>query len=38
MTAIYKRELRSYFNSMLGYVFAAAVTLVLGLFLSLIHI
>ncbi|MBR6950132.1 MAG: ABC transporter permease [Oscillospiraceae bacterium] len=38
MTAIYKRELRSYFNSMLGYVFAAAVTLVLGLFFTIYNL
>ena len=38
MTAIYKRELRSYFNSMIGYVFAAAVTLVIGLFFTIYNL
>lgn len=32
MTAIYKRELRSYFNSMIGYVFVAVVAAFIGIF------
>lgn len=32
MKAIYKRELRSYFNSMVGYVFVAALTFFVGIF------
>lgn len=32
MIAIYKRELRSYFNSMIGYVFIAVVTAFIGIF------
>lgn len=38
MTAVYKRELRSYFNSMIGYVFVAAVTLVIGLFFTVYNL
>ncbi|MGE4486135.1 MAG: ABC transporter permease [Oscillospiraceae bacterium] len=34
MTAVYKRELRSYFSSMIGYVFIAAMTVFVGLFFS----
>ena len=32
MYAIYKRELNSYFNSMIGYIFVAAVTFFVGLY------
>lgn len=32
MSAIYKRELRSYFNSMIGYVYVAAVVFFIGLY------
>ena len=38
MTAVYKRELRSYFNSMIGYVFVAAVMLVIGLYFTLYNL
>ena len=38
MTAVYKRELRSYFNSMIGYIFVAAVTLVIGLFFTIYNL
>ena len=38
MTAVYKRELRSYFNSMIGYVFVAAVTLVIGVFFTVYNL
>lgn len=31
MTAIYKRELSSYFNSMIGYVFVAVLILICSL-------
>mgnify|MGYP000361576627 CR=1 FL=1 len=32
MTAIYKRELSSYFNSMIGYVFVAVLIFFTGLY------
>ena len=32
MTAIYKRELKSYFDSMIGYVFIAFVTAFTGIY------
>ena len=38
MTAVYKRELRSYFNSMIGYVYVAAVMLVIGLYFTLYNL
>lgn len=38
MTAVYKRELRSYFNSMIGYVFIAAVTAVIGIYFMLLNL
>ena len=38
MTAVYKRELRSYFNSMIGYVFVAAVILVIGIFFTVYNL
>lgn len=34
MSAIYKRELRSYFNSMTGWVFAAALTVFVGIYFT----
>ena len=38
MTAIYKREFRSYFNSMIGYVFVAAVMAVIGIYFMLLNL
>lgn len=38
MTAIYKREFRSYFNSMIGYVFVAAVMAVIGIYFLLLNL
>lgn len=38
MTAIYKRELRSYFNSMIGYVFIAAVMVVIGIYFMVMNL
>ena len=38
MTAVYKRELRSYFNSMIGYVFIAVVAVFTGLYFALINL
>ena len=32
MLAVYKRELRSYFNSMIGYVFIAVVVAIIGIY------
>ena len=38
MTAIYKRELRSYFTSMTGYVYVAAVTLFIGIYFMILNL
>ena len=38
MIAIYKREFRSYFNSMIGYVFIAAVMAVIGIYFMLLNL
>ena len=38
MKAIYKRELRSYFNSMIGYVYVAVVTALIGIFFMAINL
>ena len=38
MTAIYKREVRSYFNSMIGYVFVAVVAAFIGIFFMLVNL
>ena len=38
MIAIYKREFRSYFNSMIGYVFVAAVMAVIGIYFMLLNL
>lgn len=38
MIAIYKREVRSYFNSMIGYIFIAAVMAVIGIYFMLINL
>ncbi len=38
MTAIYKRELRSYFTSMTGYVYAASVTLFVGIYFMIMNL
>lgn len=38
MTAVYKRELRSYFNSMIGYIFTAAVMLIIGLYFTIYNL
>lgn len=38
MTAVYKRELRSYFNSMIGYVFIAVVAVFMGLYFAIVNL
>ena len=38
MTAVYKREVRSYFNSMIGYIFVAAVMLFIGIYFMLFNL
>ena len=38
MSAIYKREVRSYFNSMIGYIFVAAVMAVIGIYFMLLNL
>jgi len=38
MIAVYKRELRSYFNSMIGYIFTAAVMLIIGLYFTIYNL
>lgn len=38
MIAIYKREVRSYFNSMIGYIFIAAVMAVIGIYFMIINL
>lgn len=38
MIAIYKREVRSYFNSMIGYIFIAAVSAVIGIYFMLLNL
>lgn len=38
MIAVYKRELRSYFNSMIGYIFIAAVMAVIGIYFMLLNL
>ena len=38
MFAIFKRELRSYFTSLVGYVVIGVMLAFIGLYLSLIHI
>jgi len=38
MTAVYKREVRSYFNSMIGYVYVAAVMAVIGIYFMLLNL
>jgi ABC-2 type transport system permease protein len=38
MKAIYKRELASYFNSMVGYVFVAVLTLFIGIYFTAINL
>jgi len=38
MTAVYKRELKSYFNSMTGYIFVAAVMVVIGIYFMLLNL
>ncbi|MBQ8830273.1 MAG: ABC transporter permease [Oscillospiraceae bacterium] len=38
MIAIYKREFRSYFNSMIGYIFIAAVMAVIGIYFMLLNL
>lgn len=38
MSAVYKRELRSYFNSMIGYIYVAVVTLVIGIYFMIVNL
>ena len=38
MIAVYKRELRSYFNSMIGYIFVAACMAVIGIYFMLFNL
>jgi len=38
MSAIYKRELRSYFSSMIGYVFIAVIMVFVGLFFTAVNL
>ncbi len=38
MTAVYKRELRSYFNSMIGYIYIAAVCAVIGIYFMIVNL
>ena len=37
MSAVYKRELRSYFNSMIGYVFIAVVMVFIGIYFMIVN-
>ena len=37
MSAVYKRELRSYFNSMIGYIFIAAVMVFIGIYFMIVN-
>ncbi len=37
MIAVYKRELRSYFNSMIGYIFIAAVMVFIGIYFMIVN-
>ncbi len=38
MIAVYKRELRSYFNSMIGYIFIAVVLVFIGLYFTAVNL
>jgi ABC-2 type transport system permease protein len=38
MSAVYKREFSSYFNSMIGYVFIAVVTFFIGLYFNIVNL
>ena len=38
MTAVYKRELRSYFNSMIGYIFIAVVMVFIGIYFMIVNL
>ena len=38
MTAVYKKELKSYLTSMIGYIFIAFILVIVGIYFSAINI